>query len=62
MLLHNITTKLKPGGYFVGTIPDANYIVYVGEKEDVHDGRKEEGEEERKRSGGRGIEGKGKSE
>ncbi len=28
MLLHNITEKLKPGGYFVGTIPDANLIVY----------------------------------
>ncbi|KAH3705866.1 P-TEFb-cap methyltransferase Pcm1 [Pelomyxa schiedti] len=26
-LLCNVTTRLKPGGFFVGTIPDANVLV-----------------------------------
>ncbi len=26
-LLHNISTRLKPGGYFVGTLPDSNILV-----------------------------------
>lgn len=28
-LLFNATQALRPGGFFVGTIPDANMIVYV---------------------------------
>ena len=27
-LLENVSDRLKPGGYFVGTIPRADYIVY----------------------------------
>jgi len=27
MMLRNVATKLKPGGFFIGTIPDANLIV-----------------------------------
>lgn len=28
-LLSNVATALSPGGYFIGTIPDANVMVYV---------------------------------
>jgi mRNA (guanine-N7-)-methyltransferase len=28
-LMHNISSRLKPGGIFVGTIPNANLLVYV---------------------------------
>jgi hypothetical protein len=28
-LLHNVATRLKPGGFFVGTITDARVLVYV---------------------------------
>lgn len=27
MMLHNVTSQLKPGGVFIGTIPDAYWIV-----------------------------------
>jgi len=28
-MLQNVTERLNPGGFFVATIPNANYIVYV---------------------------------
>ena len=26
-MMHNVAAKLKPGGMFVGTVPNANWIV-----------------------------------
>jgi hypothetical protein len=31
--LYNITCKLQPGGIFLGTIPNANWIVYYSQIE-----------------------------
>lgn len=46
MMLQNIATRLKPGGYFIGTIPDANLIVYAGEWRGLV-WRREEGNEKK---------------